>query len=257
MIYVTNNITNTNPIVFHFTGGSDDKRLRINDSVLCNNIFNKEINFPNETMDKNLKFVTAANKNNFRIIEQMKRNNVPLVVRGLEYGKNWRNVYKINLLIDEMKKTKEKYILFCDAIDVVFTDHPNNVLRRFLDNKGDELAWFNAEYTTWPKWSKFKEIDDFHKKTYKSKWNSLNSGAFIGEKDFLIHLCEESLNMFCDEHKWRDQPKIQQAHIKLYPKVKIDMLCKIFQVCWNKDNVLQEKADQRIFTVKKHMKLFV
>jgi hypothetical protein len=92
----------------------------------------------------------------------------------------WRNTFKIEMINQYLDKCQTKYILYCDAIDVIFINSPENALNIFK-NANCKMLFMSSQstdgYTCMPdvyEWAKLLNASQF-----------LNSGVWIGETQFV------------------------------------------------------------------------
>lgn len=148
---------------------------------------------------------------------------------GLPYtvlGKNvqvWRNCYKPKLLLDSLPNTK--YVLALDAYDVVLVRSLETIVERFEQYNCKVL--FNAQDRPWPPESPLFEDVPF---------GYLNSGAFIGETEYLRELFIEYQHIKPITHRNSDQGIINQQMIG-NPDTKLDYRCSVFQCSLTSEHV--------------------
>jgi len=141
---------------------------------------------------------------------------------------NWTNREKINLTVNHLQQSTFKYTLGADSGDAIMIGEPTEILNRFLKMDCDLL--FNADMNCWP----FDpEIRDFEEQVATSTFKYLNAGVWIGETTFCLDFFKETQKIINDTSilpEWSEQALLKKTYKKLYPKVKLDHNCEIFQV---------------------------
>lgn len=104
---------------------------------------------------------------------------------GEEYDNNWVNICKLKCGLDHLRSTKTKYVLTLDSSDIVVI---GDILSRFDDfkNCGHKVV-LNSDVAHWP--AAFDS--SFEMKVGRGLQRFLNSGAIIGETEFLINVYEK------------------------------------------------------------------
>ncbi len=218
MIY--NKKTNTIPILVHMPG-KIDFIPNWNKFSKCNLTFK-------HSMPKNLTIITFGNNkhfsNKFNLFEKCLLNNS---INYLKLGinvKTWNNSIKINLIYDNLKNIKTKYVLFADNSDVVLVNKIDNIIELFKTFKCKAL--FNSELIFYPKMVE-KNIFDFEAKLVENSF--LNAGLWIAELDFvesmLIDLIEMKKNYFTES----EQYYYKKIYFEKFPLIQVDHNSVIFQ----------------------------
>lgn len=144
----------------------------------------------------------------------------------------WVNRLKIKLCLDFLEHVEEPYVLGLDDDDVILLqDAPQLAFNRFLQNNCKAL--YNASSVAHPNVSKYKEVDV--QLVPDSIFAHLNSGCFIGETKFLREVYREAAaynDADTQLHFKSDQVKIRPIYHKLFPDLKIDSRCEIFQILY-------------------------
>jgi hypothetical protein len=152
----------------------------------------------------------------------------------------WRNTFKFELINDYLQSGKctTEYFMFCDAVDVIFVDHPNKVIDIFKSFECEALFMSTSSldgYNCMP------EVLDWVHNTNGNITRYLNSGVYIGKTSFVKELFEESMQyalphgVIMDEyrdylatepkdypHGSQDQDIIRYLEPKFYPRMKVD-----------------------------------
>lgn len=107
----------------------------------------------------------------------------------------WRNTFKIEMIYDYLHSNQcnTKYIMYCDAIDVIFIDNPRKALDMFLSFNCGMLFMSSAStdgYTCMPHIKKWAD-------SISNRY--LNSGVWIGEKSFVYEVFNEA-HKYVDPH---------------------------------------------------------
>ena len=138
---------------------------------------------------------------------------------------------KIELLGRWLEKNNPKYIIGWDAGDVFFLNHPNRVVEVF-ENEFDCDMLFNGELEVYPMTAKYvyndlKKIKEYNNGSKVFKY--LNSGLFIVKSEFYREIYEELMNTPLLPGDPADQGIFQQLYLKYFPRIQVDVDCKIFQ----------------------------
>ena len=134
---------------------------------------------------------------------------------------DWVNVLKIGLTIKFLESSNKEYVLACDSCDVVVYSF-ENIIDKFLDKKCDML--YNAEFKPYPH-DLEHESSIFERSVFKPPFQHLNSGVWIGKREFALQFYRE-LSKHIDNTC--DQKIIREWYFK-YPSILIDDTCDIFQ----------------------------
>ena len=230
MVKILNNLYNTRPKIVHAPGRKMYNKAWV-DIIDCyfNSIYNHRdyddldiITWSSRTVsyddDQSHKipmiFADSANKCDLKI--------------KLLICDNWlSNRIKIPHTIDYLNKSKSKYVLGCDCHDSILLDSDIdfNVLNYY-----ECKMLFNAETKFWP--TEFHEMQLKQKRLASGKFRYLNGGAWFGEKETCLeffNLAHKISNNY-KEFPYSEQVCLHQPYIDLYPVVKVDYLCKMFQV---------------------------
>lgn len=152
----------------------------------------------------------------------------------------WRNTFKFELINNYLQSGKctTEYFMFCDAVDVIFVDHPTKVIDIFKSFQCQALFMSTSSldgYNCMP------EVLDWVHNTNGGIPRYLNSGVYIGKTSFIKELFEMSMEyalphgVIMDEyrdylakepkdypHGSQDQDIIRYLEPKLYPQLRVD-----------------------------------
>lgn len=151
----------------------------------------------------------------------------------------WNNFNKFTLNINFLNKTQASYVMGLDSHDVIFNGNLSSIINDFENMDCDLL--FNAEIKFYPNYplEYFQYCKHFQERAADTQFCYLNSGAWIGRRDF----CLEFFTKCYEEHRlWEkmdcleypklfncDQSVVHGVFQHFYPQVKLDTHCKIFQ----------------------------
>lgn len=244
-MFIKNLITNTYPLIIH---APDENKIW--DSILEN--FNKSLCFSSFNCDD----ILVVTWNNFEssVLEQcLKKRKIPFCVLGKDI-EVWNNLQKFFLTLKAIKNSKCKYFLGLDSHDVLVLGDLATILKRFKSKNCEIL--FNCEKKFYPNFSieYFVENKKFQDKVSKGVYKYLNSGCWIGKREFCQKLFEECSNIrlwetFDCTDKLKlyncDQSVIHGMFKKYYPKIQIDYNCDIFfNISFVKDQDLKILCSQ-------------
>jgi len=207
-------------------------------------------------MPKNLTIITCRNEGPMteRMIDSLEGwDEVSVLEKSMEYlgidglvvlkddRLPWRCTFKFEMINNYLNsgKCKTEYIMFCDAVDVIFKDSPQKVIDIFKSFDCDMLCMS----TTSTDGYKFMP----YAKAFADKINTsgryLNSGVYIGKTKFVKEFIEDAFINYATPHgctmddykdlmsrdEWNDFPKGSQdqdifryLEQKYYPKLKVD-----------------------------------
>lgn len=230
----------TNPVIIH-NPCSD-----IRESVLWSSLTNEHVNLKkNITLPKDLTIVTWNNKHNSLLEQQLKKLNINYL-NLVEVGIDWfSNRIKIHSFIEGFDKIKTKYVLGLDSFDVIIVGELENILEKFKNFNCNLL--FNATNFNYPNYATHLNTPEENKNQY---FKYLNSGCFIGEKNFIKSVFSECL--FLPEELKSQYPQSDQFLLKFlyfdkYPNIRIDSCCEIFQI------ITIEETEKTIYINKSYL----
>lgn len=148
----------------------------------------------------------------------------------------WRNTFKIEMILNYLPQCNTKYILYCDAIDVIFIDDPKKVLDIFYEFECKMLFMSSTSYDGY---KCMPDVLTWANSIHMGKY--LNSGVWIGETEFVAkvfteaskyitpHGCtmdmyNEYLNSYPKNYPIgsQDQDIFRYIQPKFYPNLKVD-----------------------------------
>lgn len=154
--------------------------------------------------------------------------------------RDWDNMKKVKLVLDHLKESETKNVLYMDSTDVVIVDDLAPCIERF-SNENCEIL-FNAELKFYPSCPSLSEIEEFERKISPNEYFALNAGCWIGRREFVTDVMEELLDIEINEHieanrgfldEWRvsksDQFRWHLLYHRHSPRIKLDHECSIFQ----------------------------
>jgi hypothetical protein len=182
------------------------------------------------------------------ILEYLGIDDFVVLGRQLE---TWKHIYKIELIVDHIKKNPEPgLLLHLDAPDVLVTGDLQNAVDCFTSNF-DCAILFGAEKCSAPVSSNSPEITEsetkfltaieaFEESNYRPPFQYLNAGCFIGRKETILQLFNEVLQtskqlqlssrLYGGDFMYEDdQLMLRELHRNHYPRVQIDHQNKVFQ----------------------------
>lgn len=191
---------------------------------------------PAQLTDK-LTIITWNNLEEGIAEKSMKRLKVPFNT----YGKGviqWNNLMKFAYNINSCEEITTPYIMGIDSRDVFVLSSPVEIIETF-EKMSCELI-FNGESKFYPDFppAYYQNCKSFQSKIANSKYCYLNSGSWIGKKEFCKEFFNECLKVkvweIFDCSQWPklhncDQSVVHSQFTKYYPKTQIDYNCSIFQ----------------------------
>lgn len=192
---------NTYPYILHFNGSSRRYKKELN--FLRSEKFYFSGNVP-----ENCEIISYASGNmnleNTLLYLSGKMNNIPIKFLGRDFfPEKWNNYMKIKGYYDYLKTTKKEYILGLDVSDTYIARPPKEIFEKFIKSK--EKVIFNAEGNLFCKvYIKGRRLGRNHlrsyfKESFKPPFCYLNSGVFIGKREYLISLFKEWYELFQEE----------------------------------------------------------
>jgi hypothetical protein len=193
----------------------------------------KKIKFQNFKPCKDFKIITWNNYINDGIFENSCKG-LKIEVYGKEI-KKWSNYLKFKFNLSACESDDCKYIMGCDSHDAILISEPELILNKFLDSNCKLL--FNSEIKFFPDIDEpnVKKWKEFQNKLSKSPFRFLNSGVWVGEKEFVFEFFKDCLNTkindLYDNEKYKfsnkesigcDQSIIHSKFEKYYPDIKLD-----------------------------------
>ena len=153
----------------------------------------------NKLKEDNKKFSTP---DNLTIVTVHNYKEVPYFIKGLNLLKlnyvelkipegEWVSAKKIPIILKFMKASnkKTKYILCCDARDVIIMDDPKNIIKIFENNFDCDLLFNSTMHFAW---ACMPEKLEWFEGIGKKGGRYLNAGVFFGDWDFTIEVLGEA-----------------------------------------------------------------
>ena len=219
---IRNKITKTFPKIIHCPADNPEKEW----NNLCNYFTKKKWNV---LLPEDVSVITFNNREKRCLEKNLDSVSLNYHVLGKEI-KSWKNTDKITLLKNFLNKVKTKYVLVLDADDVLIIGDLSNIIRDFEDQSCEVL--FNASNFFYP-----ENEDGFYKKKEENIvdgfFNHLNSGCLIGRTEFVYELYKMAScykDDVTEKYYYSDQIILKKFYVDLYPKIKIDHMCLIFQI---------------------------
>lgn len=227
-LFVRNKVTRSFPQVIH----APDESLIWRQLV---SLFNA-VPIYSPVLSGNLTILTWNNFRSSPLEECLLRRKVPFVTTGKEVTV-WNNLQKFILNLKVLHDYDTKYFMGLDAHDVLMLGDPAEIVRRFEKLDCDLL--FNAETYFYPDFSidYYQENKAFQTSIARGKYRYLNSGSWIGRREFCTAFFEECVGI----RVWEmfdctgylklyncDQSVVHGVFKKHYPRVKLDYDCKVF-----------------------------
>ncbi|MFL6277586.1 MAG: glycosyltransferase domain-containing protein [Blastocatellia bacterium] len=155
------------------------------------------------------------------------------IVLGKEVAE-WRNVVKIALNHEFLKRVQTTYVMAADSSDVVLLGDPRRLVERMEALPGCRML-FNAERNHYPGRCRSKKFEQqvFKQSTRGAVLNGgkdfcyLNSGAWVARTDFCRSLHEEALHVKPPLSR-SDQGVYKLLYKRHYPSIQIDHDCQVF-----------------------------
>jgi hypothetical protein len=219
---VKNKLSGTFPIIFH----SPD----LNDawSVLKSRYFKH--NHDQEKIPKNLSIITWNNLEKGVLERSLDIKKIPYIKTGSGI-EIWNNLFKFDLTLEAIKNCDSEYFIGLDSHDVIFLGSPKEALSKFKE-LGCELI-FNGEMRFYPgiQNAYFNENKKFQEKIgLGSKFKFLNSGAWMGKREFCLDFfekcsqikiwdifdCSDHINLYnCDQSVVHDIFRLNSDNVKI------------------------------------------
>ena len=219
---IKNKITKTFPKILHCPADEPDKEW----NELCNYFTKKEWNV---FLPEEVSIITFNNREKKCLEKNLDSIGLNYHVLGKEI-KLWSNTNKIRLLSEFLPNIKTKYVLVMDADDVLVVRELSNLINEFEEYYCEIL--FNASNFFYP-----ETEDGFYKKKedeiVNDFFNHLNSGCFLGKTVFvseLYNMASSYQDEVTKKYHYSDQIIIKKFYVDLFPKIKIDHKCNIFQI---------------------------
>jgi hypothetical protein len=148
-------------------------------------------------------------------------------VLGRDIGAGWTNRRKLDLTIEFLTRSRAAFILGGDSSDVLLISDPRVLLERFVQQ--DAGMVFNAEKNFWP--PELRSLRRFENRVGQKPFGYFNSGLWIGRREACLRAFRvaKSWSDKLESRPTSDQICWKHAYRDLYPTVKADHSCEIFQ----------------------------
>ena len=152
----------------------------------------------------------------------------------------WRNTFKIEMINNYLNSEKctTKYFMFCDAVDVIFTDSPKKVIDIFESFDCDALF---MSTTSTDGYNCMPDVKNFVDGINGGCRRYMNSGVYVGNTEFIKKLFNEAVKyisphgVIMDGYRdylnsnpsnypigSQDQDIFRFIEPKFYPRLKVD-----------------------------------
>ena len=232
-IMIENLVTHTDPQIVHSPGFEVAKPQIWKKLLSIDGKIHEKVVDP----ESNLDLITWSNQEDSILEMSLKKRHIQYHKLGNNLNP-WNNMKKFDLVVNFAKGSKSEFIMGLDSVDVLFLGSPQECLKRFKTFECGLL--FNGEKKFYPQWDSdyFRVTRNFQEGLSGKIFKHLNSGAWIGERKFVIHFFEycSTLKLWgrldlnkCPLLKNCDQSAVHGGFMKYHPSVKIDYECKVFQ----------------------------
>lgn len=227
---VKNKVTNTYPSIIH----SPDEYSKLWLNILE---YFKTVKPKSTKSNNEVTIISWCNKKD----NILKKTSSALGEQVTFYGqsdKEWYNLNKFKYNLEALKTFNTPYFIGLDALDVAMIGRSNFIVKKFKSLSCSLL--FNCESVFYPPFYKYPyylEHKNFQDSVGNGKFKYLNSGAWIGEREFCIEFFNECSKLNIDDFldcgnltKLRncDQSLVHYVFKKYYPKVQLDYNNNIF-----------------------------
>ena len=139
------------------------------------------------TLPDDLTIITTfTNKEKAFCVKQLENNNIPYINAAEGFTGEWNMTYKIQFIVDALKKVTTKYTLIVDAYDVIFYTF-DDIIEKFNQKKCGCL--FNATKNNYPNII----IDKIPFRDLLGEYNRFNAGCCIGKTNDLVCFYNECI----------------------------------------------------------------
>jgi len=224
-----NTYTGSYPVVFHAPGSSRTHQFWLD-------LVDRVDHLQPVEFYEDFEVITWSSYDQPTLLEKcMAKLGVPVTV--LRPSGEWTNVEKINLLVDYLPKSKAKYIIGLDADDVIVTESPDVIIKRWKECYPESKLLYNGGFKPWPKRAcpPCRPCDNFENKMFTGKAKHLNAGAWVGERKYVLDFYKkvqavERDKVFHTLYRNMEQPSVRAcAFPERYPSIAVDNGCLIFQ----------------------------
>lgn len=192
-------------------------------------------------LSNELTIITWNNQSKGQFETSLELRSIPYTCLGSQIVQ-WSNYYKLSLTLDALKTINTEFVMGCDSHDVIICGSPKRIVEQFRCFTCDLL--FNSEKYFYPDFDEpvIQRWKLFEFSVGKGKFRYLNSGAWIGRREFCLEFFTEAnkvrvYDLFdCERYQFLrsssigcDQSSIHHIFSKFFPKVQLDYDCVIFQ----------------------------
>jgi FkbM family methyltransferase len=149
----------------------------------------------------------------------------------------WTNVQKIHLIVEHLQKSKAKYVIGLDADDVILTESPDVIIKRWKEAYPESKLLYNGGFRQWPRRScpPTRPCDKFENANFKGNAKHLNAGVWVGEREYALDFYREVQAVerdvvFHTKFRYMEQPSVRTcAFPSRYPEIMVDTGNIVFQ----------------------------
>lgn len=230
MVKIVNLLYNTSPSIVHAPGKREFNPLwgqiiaSYNDSIYHNNVYDDLdiITWSSKTIkyDEN-----QSHKIPMIFVDSVHRSGLSVNVL---ISNTWEtNRIKIFKTIEYLESSSLKFVLACDCHDAIMLNSPIDY--DVLDRYDCEML-FNAEINFWPpEMIKMRHNQD---RLSSGIFRYLNGGAWFGYRQTCLEFFKRASDIAYGEKNrpYSEQVCLHNPYVDMYPVVKIDHRCELFQV---------------------------
>lgn len=167
----------------------------------------------------------------------MKKFAIPFTILGKNI-RNWKNIFKLNLVLQFLQQSKKKYVLALDSSDVLVIQHPNNILDFFKMQNCKMLLNASIRPFVYMEGPIPQIWQQYEESLSNEQYRYLNSGVWIAEKEYAIEFYKQCANINMEQMIYSKQIShhalySDQARFKCVfldnPNTKLDYKCQVFQ----------------------------
>ena len=146
-------------------------------------------------------------------------------------ARNWRNVAKLRLLAEALKRVRTPYVMAADSCDVLLLDSPAVVLERFKQHFACDLVYNTTGsgcYPDLPEFIRYESSRPMAAVAHGRHW--LNAGVWIGRTEFAReYYASLAASPLIPGYEHSEQAVVKREWPKWYPRVQLDYLAIMFQ----------------------------
>lgn len=224
---IFNRITGTYPIFFHAPGNKNNPERYWD----INKIWGRIQHLRGEKQPKQKTKILTCNNSHKGVFEQS------LDTLGYKYkvlsNNPWINYIKIDLFLEELRRTTEQYVIGADSFDVICVGNIDEAIEKYASSK----MLISAEKNFFPPiepLNNYKYLEE--SQAVNKTWKYLNSGIWMGPTEICLEffeLCKKlhnsrpAYNDYAADRS--DQLIFHLAYEKMQQKVQLDYDCNVFQ----------------------------